>query len=209
MKPKMSLLPQRALWLIGELMTQYEVSLPGESKPKHAHAEWKQQSSLEHIDAALRHLVKYNAGNYIDDESECSHLLHAATRLLMAVHLADEEEEKLAAYFGYYKGNEESDTYSLRQTAGGDNDAPHRKKKVESELECPYIQSQGNAPPMGIVNSKRGTSTCYPLGSCSPEDLGAKTEGIQVIKGQDTYVPINRTIPLPLLEPSWDDWEES
>lgn len=51
---------------------------------------WTQRSADEHVDAALRHMLAWAAGEPVDPTSGRSHLEHAATRTLMAVHQENE-----------------------------------------------------------------------------------------------------------------------
>jgi hypothetical protein len=54
------------------------------NEPKYA-GHWRQQAVAEHVAHAQQHLVAYAAGDRDED-----HLAHAATRVLMAMQLAEE-----------------------------------------------------------------------------------------------------------------------
>lgn len=75
-KPRPSLLPGLALIEAASLMAA-EQQAKGDG--------WKDAASADHVDAALRHALRWAAGVIEDDETGRSHLVHAAVRLLMAV----------------------------------------------------------------------------------------------------------------------------
>lgn len=75
-KARPSLLPGLALIEAAALMTA-EQKAKGDG--------WKAIPAADHVDAALRHALRWTAGVTEDDDSGRSHLVHAVVRLLMAV----------------------------------------------------------------------------------------------------------------------------
>lgn len=81
-KARMSLLPPKALTQVAEVMTY------GEKK----YAAWNYLKGRglpfsDYLDAALRHLAAFNAGEDLDAESGKSHLAHAACCILMLMEM--------------------------------------------------------------------------------------------------------------------------
>jgi hypothetical protein len=77
LKARPTLLPAKALLLCSQLMAEHDS----------ARTDWTSTPIQGHLDAALRHILKYQAGTHVDPDSGHSHLVHAATRLLMAADL--------------------------------------------------------------------------------------------------------------------------
>lgn len=78
-KPRPALLPAEGLLAMARVMAY--------GAEKHGVRDWEtnpKRTREDHLDAALRHILKYMAGTARDEETMESHLVHAATRLLMA-----------------------------------------------------------------------------------------------------------------------------
>ena len=78
-KVRLDLLPPSALLLIGEVLTY--------GARKYGDNNWRQveKGQSRYLAATLRHLMAHMSGHPIDEESELSHLAHAATSLLMMI----------------------------------------------------------------------------------------------------------------------------
>ena len=77
-KPRLSYIPYSSLVKIAEVR-QFGIDKYGENKYDEVNVE-------DFLDAALRHIFKHIEGEYIDNESGRSHLAHAATSLILAMH---------------------------------------------------------------------------------------------------------------------------
>lgn len=74
-KPRVSLIMTKALMEVGKVGTM--------GAEKYDDHNWR--GGMKHsfmMDAAFRHLLKYNNGERVDDESGLSHLSHAAWNIL-------------------------------------------------------------------------------------------------------------------------------
>jgi len=80
-KPRPDLLPARGLLIAGQVMA--------DGADEHGER-WRTRTARHHVACGLRHLLRWLAGDRVD-ESGHSHLAHAATRLLMATDLEPEE----------------------------------------------------------------------------------------------------------------------
>jgi hypothetical protein len=81
-KPRLSLIPQKALWALGGALTYGE---------KHYGAHnWRSGIKISYLlDAALRHINEFNAGENIDQKSQNHHLGNAMANLAMAIELSE------------------------------------------------------------------------------------------------------------------------
>lgn len=78
-KPRPSLLPFDS---IDEILKVLEYGAQ-----KYAPDNWKQVvPRSRYIDATLRHLIAWQKGEDVDDETNISHLAHAATNILFLIH---------------------------------------------------------------------------------------------------------------------------
>ncbi len=80
-QPRLSLIPIEAMWALGDAFTYGE-----EHYGSHNWRNGIQVSYL--IDAAMRHIEQFNAGEDIDQPSECHHLGCAMANLSMAIALS-------------------------------------------------------------------------------------------------------------------------
>ncbi len=64
------------LWEVGEVLSH------GNKKYAPQNWQWGEHRPLEYIGAALRHLLKYWAGEKLDAETGLSHLAHATASLM-------------------------------------------------------------------------------------------------------------------------------
>lgn len=79
-KPRLSLIPKSALWALGGALTYGE---------KHYGTHnWRKGIPVSVLlDAALRHINEFNAGENIDQKSQNPHLGNAMANLAMAIEL--------------------------------------------------------------------------------------------------------------------------
>jgi hypothetical protein len=77
-KPRMSLIPNQALTEVARVFTMGEAKYSSNNWRKGMPWSWN-------IDAALRHIGKFNDGIDLDDESKLSHLAHAITDLMFVL----------------------------------------------------------------------------------------------------------------------------
>jgi hypothetical protein len=81
-KPRLSLIPKRALWALGGALTYGEVHYGSHN--------WRKGISISYlIDAALRHINEFNDGENIDVKSQNHHLGNAMANLAMAIELSE------------------------------------------------------------------------------------------------------------------------
>ena len=85
-KPKMSLLPPKALKGIAEIMTYGSKKYNAHNYKKGEGLDWDQMYS-----ACMRHLNAWNDGEDTDPESGRPHLYHAGCCLMMLIDLVDSE----------------------------------------------------------------------------------------------------------------------
>lgn len=85
-KPRLSLIPQKALWALGGALTYGE---------KHYGTHnWRSGIKVSYLlDAALRHINEFNAGENIDQKSQNHHLGNAMANLAMAIELSETNPE--------------------------------------------------------------------------------------------------------------------
>jgi len=85
-KPRLSLIPQKALWALGGALTYGE---------KHYGTHnWRGGIKISYLlDAALRHINEFNAGENIDQKSQNHHLGNAMANLAMAIELSETNPE--------------------------------------------------------------------------------------------------------------------
>jgi hypothetical protein len=85
-KPRLSLIPKRALWALGGALTYGE---------KHYGTHnWRKGIKVSYLlDAALRHINEFNAGENIDQKSQNHHLGNAMANLAMAIELSETNPE--------------------------------------------------------------------------------------------------------------------
>ncbi len=84
-KPAITLIPTQSIIEVARVM--------GMGATKHKPANWTYLPSTAHINAAFRHISEHLRGELYDRESGLAHLSHAAARLMLAVSLADAENE--------------------------------------------------------------------------------------------------------------------
>lgn len=87
-KIRLDLLPFDSLMDVGEVLT-FGASKYGDDN-------WRKGDSIfakRCLGACFRHLFKHMNGIEIDDESSLKHLAHAATNILMAMHLLSKENK--------------------------------------------------------------------------------------------------------------------
>lgn len=86
-KPRMGLLPPRALESVAEVLTF--------GAQKYLPNNWKyvENGPERYLDAALRHITAYMRGEYYDNETYLPHLSHALCCLMFIVDLELEKEE--------------------------------------------------------------------------------------------------------------------
>ena len=78
-KPEVSQLSPQFVMDLADLMTQ--------SAKKYGKFNWaKGQDFCTPLDSCYRHLLKFQAGQDLDDESGKSHLLHAAANIMIMYH---------------------------------------------------------------------------------------------------------------------------
>lgn len=86
-KPRTDLLPPLALLRVASVL--------GFGAKKYSEDNWKKcEKNNRYIAAAMRHLLEYNAGKRIDEESGEPTLSHAVASLLFALELDLIKEEK-------------------------------------------------------------------------------------------------------------------
>jgi hypothetical protein len=86
-KPRMSLLPPRAMIALGDVLTY--------GAKKYAPDNWRKVDDLSrYTSAALRHVFRYMGGERDDPETGMHHLAHAACSLLFIVDLDLEREAR-------------------------------------------------------------------------------------------------------------------
>ena len=75
-KPRMDLLPPKALLEVGEVLAH--------GAQKYGENNWRlvENAKERYLAAALRHVFQWRAGEELDPESGLSHLAHAATNLI-------------------------------------------------------------------------------------------------------------------------------
>lgn len=85
-KPRLSLIPQKALWALGGALTYGE---------KHYGTHnWRKGIKVSFLlDAALRHINEFNNGENIDKKSQNHHLGNAMANLAMAIELSETNPE--------------------------------------------------------------------------------------------------------------------
>lgn len=85
-KPRLSLIPKRALWALGGALTYGE---------KHYGTHnWRQGISVSFLlDAALRHINEFGSGENIDEKSQNHHLGNAMANLAMAIEICATKPE--------------------------------------------------------------------------------------------------------------------
>lgn len=84
-KTKYTILPWDGVDAVARLMTDMEEKYP--------ELVWPYMTSHDHINASIRHIRGWLSERY-DEESGESHLVHAATRLLMAVQVEGYERDE-------------------------------------------------------------------------------------------------------------------
>lgn len=79
-KPRLSLIPKKALWALGKGFTHGEV--------KYGAHNWRSGINISYLlDAALRHINEFNDGEDYDKDSDNHHLGNAMANLCMAIEL--------------------------------------------------------------------------------------------------------------------------
>lgn len=78
-KPEMSLLPPLATLEVGKVLTY--------GAAKYSADNWRQLDNLEsrYMSAAMRHILAFNSGELVDEETDLSHLAHAMCCLLFVL----------------------------------------------------------------------------------------------------------------------------
>lgn len=95
-KPRLSLIPKKALWALGKGFTYGEI--------KYGTHNWRKGIKLTYLlDAALRHINEFNDGEDIDPDSQNHHLGNTLANLCMAIEL-------------FYDYPEADDRYAKRKT---------------------------------------------------------------------------------------------
>jgi hypothetical protein len=95
LKPKMSLVPLRAMWEVGKVMSF--------GAQKYAAYNWKGGIKYTRLsDAALRHIIEFIEGEDMDSESGLHHLAHAACCITMLLEMTMDRPD----LDDRYKGNE-------------------------------------------------------------------------------------------------------
>lgn len=85
-KPRLSLIPKEALWALGKALTYGEMHYGTHN--------WRNGLKISHlIDAALRHINEFNAGEDIDAKSQNHHLGNAMANLAFAIQLLQDKPE--------------------------------------------------------------------------------------------------------------------
>ena len=88
-KPKLSLIPPRALTAVGEVLTF--------GATKYTERNWEKGISEDRLlSATLRHIVAHLQGEVYDPETEIEHLAHAICNLMMQVEFMRREKNDLA-----------------------------------------------------------------------------------------------------------------
>lgn len=85
-KPRLDLLPPRAILAIGEVMTY--------GAAKYGANNWQGVEPERYIAALLRHLLAYMDGQERDGESGLPHLWHALTNAAFAVAITERRREE-------------------------------------------------------------------------------------------------------------------
>lgn len=78
-KPKMSLIPSMALWIVGMVMTI--------GAKKYERDNWKKLERHRILDALLRHIYADMSGEFLDKETGLPHTAHVAANALMLCEL--------------------------------------------------------------------------------------------------------------------------
>lgn len=77
-KPRLSLMPKKAIWALGESLTY------GESH--YGSHNWREGVNISfYLDASLRHILEFADGEDFDKKSKCHHLGSAMANLAMAI----------------------------------------------------------------------------------------------------------------------------
>lgn len=80
LKPRIGLVPLRAMWEIGKVMT--------DGAKKYSEFNWKGGLKYSRLyDAALRHIIQFIEGEDVDPESGLHHLGHAACCITMLLEM--------------------------------------------------------------------------------------------------------------------------
>jgi len=82
-KPRLDLLPVKALEAVGDAMT-YGLT-------KYEEDSWRGVEPKRYVAAALRHIFAHMRGEHLDPESGLSHLSHAACCILFLLEIKTEE----------------------------------------------------------------------------------------------------------------------
>lgn len=86
-KPRWDLLPMETLEEVVHVLTF--------GSKKYSENNWKSVRPKErYFAAAMRHLCSFQKGDYIDNETSCSHLSHAICSLIFLLYLTNEEKKE-------------------------------------------------------------------------------------------------------------------
>lgn len=85
-KPRLSLIPRRALWWLGGALTY------GENH--YGTHNWRNGIKISYLlDAAMRHITEFNDGENIDGPSQNHHLGNAMANLAMAIEISETQPQ--------------------------------------------------------------------------------------------------------------------
>ncbi len=85
-KPRLSLIPKKALWALGKALTYGEHHYGAHN--------WRKGIKISYLlDAAMRHINEFNDGEDIDQKSQNHHLGNAMANLAMIIELLETKPE--------------------------------------------------------------------------------------------------------------------
>lgn len=119
-KPRLSLIPKKALWALGKALTYGETHYGAHN--------WRDGIKLSYLlDAALRHINEFNDGDDIDEKSGNHHLGNAMANLAMAIETYYNKPE----FDDRYKNENDRKRNDCNCRCGRNSSDVERRKKSE------------------------------------------------------------------------------
>lgn len=120
-KPRLSLIPKEALWTLGTALTHGE--------KRYGTTNWKEGIPTSYlIDAALRHILQFSAGEDIDEQSKNLHLGNALANLSMIIWLLEHKPE---CDDRYTKGKHVSQKNNKKKRTDRRTSSKARKQRIK------------------------------------------------------------------------------